>query len=43
MITFPELTEQVQIDLNNEKLQEFWQNIQDRGVEPPDSDDDLLY
>ena len=43
MLTFPELTEQVQVDPNNDKLQEFWQNIQDRGVEPPDSDDDLLY
>ena len=43
MITFPELTEQVQIDSSNEKLREFWQNIQDRGIETPDSDDDLLY
>ncbi|NEQ96162.1 MAG: hypothetical protein F6K30_05480 [Cyanothece sp. SIO2G6] len=43
MLTFPELTEQVQVDPNNGKLQDFWQNIQDRGVEPPDSDDDLLY
>jgi hypothetical protein len=43
MLTFPELTEHVQVDQNNEKLREFWQNILDKGVEPSDSEDDLLY
>lgn len=43
MLTFPELAEHVPIDPNNGKLQKFWRTIQDREVESPDSDDDLLY
>ena len=43
MLTFPELVSQVKLPVENETIQDFWNNIKLRQIDFPQPDNDLTY